>query len=162
MQFNYKKHLSPYLQYKWKFNDFWVCDFNSVSDTSFIVHFKPSYRSLLPITEFIYNKKKGFAVSAIVSTRLAYIASIIAVGKLLNKPKKDGEVITSEFQMNCDKPIFYKSSSVIKVSIDIEILKQTDKYDLLECKFKIGGDSQHHGMTKLYYCKPNLKEFSYL
>ena len=111
-QFKYRRHLSPYLQYKWKYNNFKIKSFHLITDNTFEIIFQPKNRLLLPFMEFISRKKNGFAVSAIVSTRLSFIASIVAAGKFLNKDKKNGEVITSEFHLHCDKPIFYKANSV--------------------------------------------------
>ena len=160
IQFNFKNHLSKSLVLLWWFKDFKITGVNPIGETSVAVTFRPRFKILYSILGILY--KQGFPVSGYSSFRLVFIAAIIGAGYTLKKNKKDGEVIVRDFHIEYEKPIMYGTNSIITVEVKIKIIKETEKYHLFETDFTIGENSEHRGTTKLFYCKPNLKEFSYL
>ncbi len=158
--FDYKKHLSNSLQWRWKIQDFKICDVIIHRDKSVTVIFTPKFKIFFLFTRLIY--KKGAPLPALSSVRLVFIASIIGAGAIFGLKRKEGEVIARDFQIECNKPLMYDDLSKIEVTINITTLKKNEKYHLFESNFSIGENAEHVGKTKLFYCKPNTKEFSYL
>lgn len=158
--FNFKNHLSPSLQWRWMFKPFKVVRVETKTSNSVRVVFKTGYWLAYRILDFFY--KGGVPISGYVCSRLAFSAAIIAVGHTLKKEKKDGEVIVRNLNINYDAPVMYSSNTEIVVDIEIDILKETDKYHLFTSKFTVGRNQGHVGTSTLFYCKPNLKNFAYL
>ncbi|NII28104.1 hypothetical protein HB364_23680 [Pseudoflavitalea sp. X16] len=158
--FNFKNHQSNSLVFLWWFKDFKISQVIPTGESSVTVTFRPRFKIIYSFLGLFY--KKGFPISGYSSFRLVFIAAIVGAGYTLKKDKKDGEVIVRDFHIEYEKPVMYDAKSKITVNVKIKILKETDKYHLYEALFSIGENSQHNGITKLYYCKPNLKQFSYL
>jgi len=160
IQFNFKNHLSRSLIILWWFKDFKIVSVNAISENEMDVYFNPRFRFLYFLLGLKY--KQGFPISGYSSFRLVFIASIIGAGYTLKKGEKDGEVIVRDFDIEYQAPIMFHYNTLIKVKVKTTILKETENYYKYVTEFTIGGNTEHYGTTKLYYCKPNLKQFSYL
>lgn len=160
-EIDHRNHLSPALLWRWHFQDFRIHKVTRKSRPSIIALFKPRYAAAQFIVKKLYARDK-FPLTALSSIRLAFITAIIGGGVLLDKKKKDGEVIAKSVQLNCRQPILYDERSVIPVEVEIEFLRQTDRYHLFVANFKIGVNAEHQGNATLFYCRPGLKQFSYL
>ena len=159
-QFNFRNHLSKSLVVLWWFKDFKIISIKAINDNEMDVFFKVRFKFLYYLLGLKY--KQGFPISGYSSFRLVFIASIIGAGYTLKKTKKDGEVIVRDFHIEYEKPIMFHFDTLIKVSVKTTILKETENYYKYLTEFSIGNSLEHKGTTKLYYCKPELKQFSYL
>ena len=157
--FNYKPHLKLSLQYFWMLKDFKIKKAIIKDDKTLEVIFQTKNKFVYFIAGLF--QKKGFPISAYSSFRLVFMASIIGAGYVLKKKKLDGAVIVRDFHIEYEKPIMYKSNTNISVIVKTTILKTTDSFHIYETQFVIGKNEGHTGTTKLYYCKPSLKDFSY-
>lgn len=152
--FDFKKHLSPSLEWKWKFKSFKVIRAEVIDDDSVRITFKIKNRLLFGILSLFYPK--GFPVSGFDSSRLAFSASIIAAGHALNKDKKDGHVIVSNMKIDYVSPVWYSVNVEIPVDVDIRIIKKMDDYLVFKSNFSMGDDKGHIGETTLLYCNPGV------
>jgi hypothetical protein len=158
--FDFKNHLSRSLIILWWFKDFKIVSVKAISENEMDVFFNPRFRFLYYLLGLKY--KRGFPISGYSSFRLVFIASIIGAGYTLKKAEKDGEVIVRDFHIEYQDPIMFHYNTLIKVKVKTTILKETDNYHKYVTEFSIGDNAEHSGTTKLYYCKPDLKQFSYL
>ena len=148
----YKRHLSPFLQWFWHFQDFRIAEVTSSDDASrFQLHFVPRYG----LANFLVDSMRGpLRLSLPATVRLANIAAIIAAGLKFGKAKQDGDVIARDMQISCDSPIVYRHKDTITVTVTIEELGESSRFNIYNARFDVGPNAEHHGIVKHYYCKP--------
>lgn len=152
--FNYKEHLSPALEWRWRFKAFEVIRVEVLNEQSVRVTFKIKNRILYGLLLKFYPR--GFPISGFDSSRLAFAASIIGAGHALKKSRKDGNVIVRKLEIDYTSPVWFSSEIEVPVDIEISFLKETQKYHLVKSKFSIGAGGGHSGESTLFYCKPSI------
>lgn len=154
-------HLSPTLQWKWRFQDFRITNVGPQPDGSFRVTFAPKFSALFPIVSLVMPTRGPLIL--ISSLRLGCISSIIAAGNALGKTYKDGEVIVKEQALSCLEPVIVHRRVLIDVDVKIDLHGESERYYRMTASFTVGdGKPRHHGTMMMFYCKPGLRNFSYL
>ena len=157
----FRQHISRSLSWKWHLQDFVPASFAEEPDDYFVGLFVPRFILAHKFVARFYSGGQ-FPLTTVSSVRLAFISSIIGAGLKLGKSRKDGEVIARSINIECKKPIIYGPDSKIQVRVKIDFLRECTDYRLFRSKFEVGGDKEHRGSTFLLYCRPGLRNFSYL
>lgn len=146
----FKKHLSPFLQWLWRYEDFVLKTVRRSEDFSIIeADFSPKSKWLIfLLLKFGITPR----LSMLASTRLINIAAIIGAGFHLKKPYKDGDVILRGFEVSCNRPVYYDNSTLIKVTINLLEKRRVKGFYRYKGAFSVGDEEAcHKGSIEGYY-----------
>jgi hypothetical protein len=152
-------HSSSSLVWRWHLQDFRI-ESGTFADGQLVATYRP--RFFLPT--YLHGRLlrgKAYPVTTVSSVRLGFMASIICAGLVLKKDRKNGEVIARSIEVACRRHLMYDSSSVVQVTANVKILRETSQDHLFRSAFSIGSNREHVGDTLLLYCKPDAA-ISYL